>query len=285
MVPALDRGLLFGDGVFETIRAYRGLIFRLDRHLDRLRRSMDGLELDWPFTHAGVLEALTELLTANGLAVGADEPDPRDARIRITVTGGLSDGRVRLARTAPPTVIMSAVPLAPPSGEEYERGISLATVRFRQPWNSPLARIKTIHRLEYLMAREEALRRGADDGLILDDRGQVAEGTASNIALVQGSVVVTPTLEGPILPGVTREAVLEAAAAAGFRVEERIVLPEELALADEVFATATSWEVLGVRAIDGRPIGGGVPGPTTRAIHEAFRRLVTSSLGAPPPVG
>ncbi|TPW17234.1 MAG: branched-chain amino acid aminotransferase, partial [bacterium] len=109
MVPALDRGLLFGDGVFETIRAYRGLIFRLDRHLDRLRRSMDGLELDWPFTHAGVLEALTELLTANGLAVGADEPDPRDARIRITVTGGLSDGRVRLARTAPPTVIMSAV--------------------------------------------------------------------------------------------------------------------------------------------------------------------------------
>jgi len=285
VVPALDRGLLYGDGVFETIRAYRGVIFRLERHLDRLRRSMDGLELDWPFAPSGVLDVLTELLEINGLGATPDGTDPIDARIRITVTGGLSDGQIRLARTGHPTVIMSAGRLTPPSPEEYERGITLATTSFRQPWNSPLARIKTIHRLEYLMAREEARRRGADDGLILDDRGQVAEGTASNIALIRGSTLVTPTLEGPILPGVTREAVLEAAATAGFTVDERIVRPEELQAADEIFATSTSWEILAVRAIDGRPVGGGGRGPATLAIHDAFRRLVTFAIRPSPPVG
>lgn len=285
MVPALDRGILFGDGVFETIRAYRGFTFRLERHLDRLRRSMDGLELDWPFVPSAVRSAITDLLEINGLGPDFVGIDPVDARIRITVTGGLSDGRIQLARAFPPTVIISAVRLTPPSPEEYERGIAMATTSFRQPWNSPLARIKTTHRLEYLLAREEARRLGADDGLILDDREQLAEGTASNIALIRGSTLVTPTLDGPILSGVTREAALEAATAAGFTIEERIVRPEEIEAADEVFATSTSWEILAVRSLDGRPIGGGTRGPATRAIHEAFRRLVASSPGVMPPVG
>lgn len=282
MVPAMDRGILFGDGVFETIRAYQGVIFRLERHLDRLRRSMDGLEIEWPFKPAEVREALTSLLEINGLGPGSGGDDPVDARIRITVTGGLSDGQILLARSNPPTVIMSSGRLTPPSPDQYARGITLATTRFRQSWNSPLARIKTTHRLEYLLAKEEARRCGADDGLILDDRGQLAEGTASNIGLIRGSTLVTPTLDGPILSGVTREAVLESATAAGFLIDERIVLPEELDFADEVFATSTSWEVLAVRSVDGRSVGGGAQGPRTRAIHDAFRRLVRTSTNLPP---
>lgn len=235
---------------------------------------MDALGLDWSATPGEVGDALAELLDANDLA----RPDV-DARIRLTVTGGLSDGRIRLARSHPPTVLMTAGPLLPPTPAEYARGIALATASFRQPWHSPLARIKTIHRLEYLMAREEALAAGADDGLLLDDRGHVAEGTASNIVLIEGDRVTTPSLEGPILPGVTREAALEAARDAGFRVEEGVVTVEALRGAAEVFATSTSWEVLAVRALDGTSIGGGRQGPGTARIHEAFRALVRRETG------
>jgi branched-chain amino acid aminotransferase len=276
-VPALDRGLLFGDGVFETLRAYGGVVFRLERHLERLRRSMDGLELRWEADDATIRTWIEELLVANDL--GPASQVRRDARLRLTVTGGLSDGRIRLARANPPTVLISAEPLVPVTEAVHAAGIALATSEFRQPWASPLARIKTIHRLEYLMAREAALRRGADDGLILDDRGHVAEGTASNVALVTGSIVATPSLDGPILAGVTREAVLEAAVSAGFGVEERTVDPGEFRNADEAFATSTSWEVLAVRSIDGAAVGAGRRGPVTAAIHDSFRRLVAAETG------
>lgn len=232
---------------------------------------MDGLSLRWPFEPRVVRREIDELLEARGLT---------EARVRLTVTGGLSDGRIRLARTNPPTVILHAEPLVIPSPEVYRDGIDLAIAAFRQPWHSPLARIKTIHRLEYLMAREEAIARNATDALILDDRGQIAEGSSSNLAFVIGGCVVTPSLDGPILPGVTREAMLEAARACGLTTEERIMPIEDLWRAEEVLATATSWEVLAVRSVDGRPVGGGGPGPLTRRIHEAFRELVTRETAA-----
>jgi branched-chain amino acid aminotransferase len=236
---------------------------------------MQALGLEWEASVERVRADLSELLLANGLA-----GDESDARIRLTVTGGLSDGRIRLARSHPPTVLMTAGRLVPPSDDEYERGIALATATFRQPWDAPLARIKTIHRLEYLMAREEALAAGADDGLLLDDRGHVAEGTASNVLLVAEGRVRTPSLDGPILAGVTREAVLEAAGRAGLPVEEGTVTVEALRSADEVFVTSTSWEVLAVRALDGEPVGGGRRGPQTKRIHAAFRDLVVREVGS-----
>jgi branched-chain amino acid aminotransferase len=235
---------------------------------------MAALGLEWAFTPAGVRDALAELLAANGL----DRTDV-DARIRLTVTGGLSDGRLRLARAHPPTVLMTAGRLEPPTAAEHERGIALSTAAFSQPWNSPLARIKTIHRLEYLMAREAALAAGADDGLLLDDRGDVAEGTASNIVIVAGGRVRTPALDAPILAGVTREAALEGARNAGFAVDEGVVTVEALRAADEVFATSTSWEVLAVRALDGAPVGGGRRGPATERIHAALREIVRRERG------
>ncbi len=273
-ISPYDRGLLLGDGVFETLRAYSGCVFRLDRHLDRLRTSLRGIRAEWTFSRDEVAAAMRELLQANSLS---------DARIRLTVTGGEFDGRLRLARSNPSTVLITAGPLTIPSPGEYARGIALRTASMRQPWNSPLARIKTIHRLEYLMAREEAIEQGADDALILDDRGGVAEGSACNVFLVTGKGVATPSLDGPILPGVTREAAIEAARAAGLSVEERFVPAEELASAEEIFVTATSWEVLSVNSVDGLNIRSGGRGPVTAAIHESFRKLVRSECGGDPP--
>jgi branched-chain amino acid aminotransferase len=253
--------------VFETLRSYDGVVFRLERHLDRLHRSLLTIGIDWPIVTEEIRSSMSRLLEANGVA---------DARIRLTVTGGLFDGTIRLARTHPPTCLIMATPLVPPGDEAYARGITLWESSYRQAWSSLLARVKTIHRLEYLMAREEAIRNGADDALLLDDRGQVAECSASNLFLVSGDRVVTPSLEGPILAGVTRETALQAAALAGFETVERLVLPGELETADELFVTNTSTEIMAVREVNGHSVGHGGRGPATARIHESFRRLVRS---------
>jgi branched-chain amino acid aminotransferase len=244
-------------------------VFRLESHLRRLVRSLEALAIDWQADSGWVREEIDRLLAANVLS---------DARVRITVTGGLSDGSLRLQRSHPPTVLIMAGELATPPSDRYERGIDLAVAGFRQRWSSPLARIKTIHRLEYLMAREEALRKGADDALILDDRGQVAECSSSNIFLFLGDVLVTPSLDSPILPGVTREVALEAAAEAGIRAVERSVEAAELGAASEIFVTATSYEILPVRAIDGQGVGAGGLGPRTILLHRVFREIVAREI-------
>lgn len=267
----LDRGILFGDGVFETMRTYGGRVFRLGQHLQRLSQSMAALGMAPLPDAAQIRRAITELLGAEGLP---------EARIRLTITGGAFDGQIRLRRSAPPSVILMALPLATPRPEEYERGIELGVAPLRQPWNSPLARIKTTHRLEYLMAREEALGRGFQDAVLLDDRGGLCESTSSNLFLVIGDRLVTPSLDSPILPGVTRDAVIEAARGEGIAVEERFVRFEELWDAAEAFATATSWEVLPIRAVEGRRVGSGARGPLTARLHAAFRDLVTAEMEA-----
>lgn len=257
--------------MFETLRSYGGVVFRLERHLDRLRRSLETIGIDWPIVPEEIQSSMTRLLEANGVA---------DARIRLTVTGGQFDGTIRLARSHPPTCLIMATPLVPPRDEAYARGISLWESSFRQAWSSLLARVKTIHRLEYLMAREEAIGNGADDALLLDDRGQVAECSSSNLFLIAGNQVITPSLDGPILAGVTRETALQAAALAGFETVERLVLPEEIETADELFVTNTSTEIMAVRAVNGRTVGHGGRGPATARIHDSFRRLVRRETGA-----
>lgn len=268
-ISPFDRGLLFGDGVFETMRTYGGQVFRFGPHMERLRRSMAALELTSSAEPARLRELIDALLAAEGLSEG---------RLRLTVTGGAFDGQIRLKRSGPATVFAFATPLVTPRAEEYRNGIDLVLSGFRQPWGSPLARIKTIHRLEYLMAREEALRQGVSDALILDDRGGLCEGTSSNLFLIRRGVLVTPSLDSPILPGVTRDAVIEAARSVGIPVEERFIPLEELWDAAEVFVTATSWEVLPVRTVNGKVVGPGARGAVTEKIHAAFRALVAAEV-------
>lgn len=269
-ISILDRGLLFGDGVFETMRTYGGHLFRLAQHMDRIGHSMSALGMTGRPDTADVGRWVATLREAEALP---------EARVRLTITGGPFDGQMRLRRSGPITTMLTAMPLTLPPAADYENGIALGLSPIRQPWGSPLARIKTTHRLEYLMAREEALGRGFQDALLLDDRGGLCESTSSNIFLVLGGRLATPSLDSPILPGVTRDAVLEAARQAGLEVEERFIPVEEIWRADEVFATATSWEVLSVRAIDGRTVGAGGRGPITARVHDAFRRVVAAEIG------
>lgn len=257
------------------MRSYGGSVFRLGSHLERLDRSLRALQIDWPVEPVPVRREIDRLLQVNGLA---------EARIRLTITGGLSDGSLRLTRSNPPTVLLMAGPLRPTPKETYEQGIDLIISSFRQPWASPLARIKTIHRLEYLMAREEALREDAADALILDDRGNVAECSSSNIFLLLDGRLVTPPLDSPILPGVTREVTLEAAAAAGVPAVEGPVAESDLWRAVEIFVTATSYELLTVRAVNGRAVGSGRLGPVTARLHDAFREIVAREAAPRPPL-
>ena len=273
-ISPFDRGLLFGDGVFETMRTYGGRIFRFGPHLQRLKRSMGAIELAHDIPADPLRERIYELLAAEGLTEG---------RLRLTVTGGAFNGQIRLKRSGPPTLFAFATPLVLPKAEDYRNGIDLVLSGFRQPWSSPLARIKTIHRLEYLMAREEALRRGATDALIQDDRGGLCEGTSSNLFLIIRGALVTPSLDSPILPGVTRDAVIESARGIGIPVEERFVALEELWTAAEVFVTATSWEVLPVRTVNGTVVGPGARGALSEKIHEAFRSLINAEVADTPP--
>ena len=262
-ISALDRGLLYGDGLFETIRAYGGKPFLLDDHLARLAASAAELRIAERLDTAPIARGVAELLEANRL--------DGDAYIRITLTRGIHAGALTLEPAAEPTIAIVARPLHPPPPERYDQGITAIIATVRRNADSPLPRHKTLNYLESLLAKTEAKDRGADDAILLDTRGEVAEAASSNLFLVSGARLVTPPLDAAILPGITRRQVLRLAAEAGIAAAERPVLPDELRSADEVFLTNAVVELLPVRSIDGQPVGDGLPGPTTRQLLTAYR--------------
>ena len=266
-VSALDRGLLYGDGLFETIRAYGGRPFLLADHLARLAGSAAELRIAERLNTALIARGVAELLDANGLATA-------DAYIRITLTRGIHTGALTLEPAAEPTVAIIAKPLHVPPPERYERGVALVTASVRRNADSPVPRHKTLNYLESLLAKTEARDAGADDALLLDTRGQVAEAASSNLFIIRRDRVVTPPLDAPILPGITRRQVLRLAAGLGIDAVERPIQPSELLAADEAFLTNAIAEVLPVRALDGQRIGPGRPGPLTRRLAAAYRDAV-----------
>jgi branched-chain amino acid aminotransferase len=265
VLRAFDRGLLYGDGLFETLRAYDGVPFLLEEHLSRLSESAWELRICDVLDGAAIEGAIAELLSLNGL---------RDAYIRITLTRGEHTGRLELEPAAEPTLIMVAQPLRPLPPSRYDPGSRAIIASVRQNADSPLPRHKTLNYLNNLLARTEARDRGADEALLLNTRGEVAEAASSNIFIVCQRGLVTPSLESNILPGVTRAEVLRLAREAGVPAEERIVCPDELRLAEEVFLTNSVAELVPIRAIEGRPVGSGSPGEVTRLLHTAYRARV-----------
>ena len=266
--PALsvrDRGLLYGDGVFETLRAYDGVPLHLDEHLARLNASATALRLCGGVDGAAIGQGIAELLEGNDLS---------DAYIRITLTRGEHAGRLELEPAAEPTLIIVAQPLRPLPPSRYDPGSTAIIASIRQNADSPLPRHKTLNYLNNLLARTEARGRGADEAILLNTRGEVAEAASSNLFLVCGGCLVTPSLDSNILPGVTRAEVLRLAAEAGIPSDERIVHREELLSADELFLTNSVAELVPVRAIEGRPVGLGIPGPLTRKLHALYRNRV-----------
>ena len=276
-VPVFDRGFLYGDGIFESLRAVGGVVFRSGRHLDRLLRSAEGIGLDLTGRRAALLSVLDEVLTANRLA---------DARLRITVTRGAGQPGDYVGAAGPPTVVVSGAAYRGLEPELYRTGVPIVVPRRRQiPPEALDPAIKSISRLASVLARREARDRGAFESVLLDGEGHLTEGTVSNFFLVvRGRLLTSPAPEGG-LPGITREAVVELARASGIEVSEERLPAARVAEAQEAFLTNTSWDVLPVVRADERPVGDGAPGPVTRLLLAAYRDLVRKECASPTAAG
>jgi branched-chain amino acid aminotransferase len=267
-VSAYDRGFQLGDGVFETLRAKAGLCTELAEHVARLRRSADGLGIGLPGDLEGRLSAgIGTLLAAEGL----DTPDA-DASIRITVTRGAWMSRGLLPPVSDhldPTIVIQAWPVTPAPADHLERGLSVVSSAVRRDPGNPIVSLKTTSRADYVYARIEARRAGAEDAVFLTVSGHLSEATTANIFLVRLAPdgvmeLATPALDCAILPGTTRSWLLRWAATAGLRPVEGWLTPDELAAAAEAFMCSSVAGILPVTRFNGHPIGDGLPGPWTR---------------------
>ncbi len=270
-VSVFDHGLLYGDGVFEGVRAYNGRIFRLEEHLDRLYDSAKTIDLAVPITKAEMAEAIAETLRRNNL---------RDAYIRPIVTRGIGDLGLDPRKCPKPTVIIIAVEWGAMYGDLYEKGLTGVTVSIRRnPADALPPNVKSLNYLNNILAKIEANYKGGDEAIFFDTNGYLSEGSGDNIYVVKNGVIVTPpTLNN--LRGVTRLVVLECAADLGITVLERNMGYFDLYSADEVFVTGTAAEVAPIVVIDGRSIGNGRPGPITRQLTSAFK-TATEQSGKP----
>jgi len=271
-VSVFDHGLLYGDGVFEGIRAYHDRVFRLREHIDRLYASAHTIALRIPLSKEEMIEALLETLRRN--AEDLREGGHIEAYIRLVVTRGVGDLGLDPRKCPRPTVfiITDRIVLYPP--EFYEQGLKLITVATRRNLSTALnPAIKSLNYLNNILAKIEVIQAGLVEGLMLSAQGEVAEATGDNIFLVQKGELVTPPLHVGILPGITRQAVMELAREAGIRVREEVFSQHSVYNADECFLTGTAAEVIPVRELDGRAIGTGQPGPVTKQLIESFRAL------------
>ena len=257
-------GWLHGAGLFETMRAENGRVFRLDKHLDRLCSSAQRLLAPIDQAPLPDHDALGELLERNGLA---------DARVRLTVTAGdilrAADGD-----ESPLTVCATARPLTPYPNNPYEKGFAVLITKYRQSPDDPLAGHKTTSYLGRLVAMNEARQAGCDEALWFTTNNLLAEGCISNVFIVQSGVVATPPLDTPVLPGIARATVLEICAAQGIETAEKPININHLLDADEVFITNVIMQVIPVSRIERRQIGDGKPGPIAKGLLEQYKRRV-----------
>jgi len=271
-VSVYDRGLLYGDGIFEGIRAYDGRIFRLEEHLKRLERSAKAIMLELPISRQELAGATVQACRANQI---------RDGYIRLVVTRGEDDLGLDPTQCLKPTVFIIAASIQLYPEELYKKGLELVTVSTRR--NSPNSLdpgIKSLNYLNNILAKIETNLAGVSEGIMLTQDGMVCECTGDNIFICKGGVLITPPVEAGILDGVTRRAVLECAQAHGVETRETLFPVTEVHTADECFLTGTAAEVVPVVKVDGRVIGDGKPGSLTRRLMSDFHEL-TKSEGTP----
>ena len=266
-VPVFDHGFLYGEGVYETLRTYGRQPFLFERHLDRLRRSASLIALDVPFSDGEMRERVERTMAAHR---GLDE-----AYIRILLTRGVGELTYNPAATPTPTLIIIVKPFPAPAEATFTEGIKLALVSVRR--NHPEAlnpMIKSNNLLNNALAMQEALGRGADEALMLNHDGDIVECSQSNFFIVCGGTLHTAPLSAGLLPGITREFVIELAKDLAIAVHEEPLRPADLAAADEAFITGTTREVTPVVAVDDQTIGRGKPGEVTVGLLTAFREKV-----------
>ncbi len=263
-VSVLDRGLLLGEGLFETMRAYNGKVFSLGRHYRRMKAGAKTLGIPLPPLRQ-IEDAIDELLVANRL---------RDARVRLTITSGPGGPGLLPSGPTEPTVIILAHPLEGVPERIYRKGVKAITLPIRKSARTTLAGIKTTSYAENVIGRRIAKRAGADEGLFLNTEGDLCEGTASNIFIIKYGNLFTPDVASGCLPGITREVVLELAPKAGLKPLEKALSPIDLADADEAFLTSSTRELMPLVQVDADEIGSGKPGPMTAELHRLYRETV-----------
>lgn len=265
VVSVFDHGLLYGDGVFEGIRAYHGRVFKLDEHLDRLYESAKTIAMEIPVSKDEMQEIVLETLRRNNL---------RDAYIRLVVTRGTGDLGLDPRKCPKPTIFCIAASIQLYPEELYRKGLEVITVSTRR--NIPTAcspRVKSLNYLNNIYAKIEAGLAGVPEAIMLNAEGYVAEATGDNIFIVKNGVLITPPSYVGILEGVTRNAVMDLARRKGIPVEEKVFILHDVYTADECFLTGTAAEVIPTVKVDGRTIGDGKPGKVTWELIAAFREL------------
>ncbi len=271
-ISVFDHGLLYGDGVFEGIRFYNGRVFRMEAHLDRLWESARSICLDIPISREAMDEALLETIRQNGL---------RDGYVRLIVTRGVGNLGLNPLHCKRPGIIIIASTIALYPEEVYRKGLTVVTVATRRMGASALnPAIKSLNYLNNILARLEANLANADEALMLNDAGNIAECTADNVFIVKRGQIMTPPITAGALRGITRSVVFDIAAELKIKISEPELTRHDLYIADEAFLTGTAAEVIPMINVDGRMIGNGKPGPITKRTIERFRAL-TRETGTP----
>ena len=267
-VSVYDHGLLYGDGVFEGIRAYNGIVFKLKEHIRRLYRSAHALMLKIPLSEDEMTQAVVETLRKNSL---------RDAYIRLVVTRGEGDLGLDPRKCPKPSVIIITDTISIMSSEAKEKGIStvISWVR-RHPVDTTTHEIKSLNYLNSVLAKMEATAYGVDEAIGLDKNGIVAEGVGENLFVVKDGKLFTPPSSTGALAGITAKLTIEFAINLGFSVTEANITPFQLFTADELFFTGTAAEVVPIREVNRRQIGNGKPGPVTKKLMAAFEKATTN---------
>jgi branched-chain amino acid aminotransferase len=271
-ISVFDHGLLYGDGIFEGIRFYNGRVFRLEEHLDRLWDSARSICLEIPMSVPAMAEAVLETIRQNDL---------RDGYIRLVVTRGVGNLGLNPAQCKRPSVIIIAATIALYPPEIYTRGLTVVTCATRRTSPSALnPAVKSLNYLNNVMARIEANLAGADEALMLNEAGNVAECTADNVFVIKHGQIFTPPIAAGALRGITRAVVFEIAAELGIKITETDITRHDVFIADECFLTGTAAELIPVIKADGRVIGNGKPGPISMRMISRFREI-TRETGTP----
>lgn len=270
-ISILDRGFCYGDALFETMRAYDGTLFHLDQHLDRLERGARSIFLKLPVSRQRLQEILYTTLSKNNCS---------DAVVRMTLTRGEGAPGKLWQADAIPALVVQVRPHTPPPDEWFQNGVPISLIpNSATPLGGLQEQIKSTNYLSHILARKQAEEHESVEGIMINDQGEICDGTISNIFVAKAGQVSTPAVNGYVLAGVTRQVVLRLAEDMGTACQETILKEDDILQGDEVFLTNTGWEILPVNRVDGKPIGDGRPGPLTVELREKFRKCVDAEIG------
>ncbi len=265
-VSIYDHGLLYGDGVFEGIRAYKGVVFKLKEHIDRLYRSAHAMMLQIPLTKKEMIKAVVETLRKNKL---------KDAYIRLVVTRGVGDLGLDPRKCPKPSIIIITDAISIMSTEAKEKGITtmISWVK-RNSVDATTHEIKSLNYLNSVLAKIEATANGVDEAICLDKNGFVSEGVGENLFIVKDDKIFTPPSSSGALAGITAQVAIKLAENLGYNVTETNITPFQLFTANEAFFTGTAAEIVPIREVNKRQIGNGSPGPVTKKLMAAFQKVI-----------